>query len=110
MTSIHIDAGHLKIETTHDEEAVWVILQGEADIATLQQLETALARVGLDGAERVHLHVTDLDFADVATLHQLTSFARKVRQRGREVHTIGARPILRKIAQLMCVHHDLGLA
>jgi anti-anti-sigma factor len=110
MTSIHIDAGHLKIETTQDEDAVWVILQGEADIATLQHLEAALGRIGLDGAQRVHLQVADLDFADVSTLRQLTLFAKQARQAGRDVRTVGARPILRKVAQLMSVHHDLGLA
>jgi anti-anti-sigma regulatory factor len=110
MTSISIDAGHLKIKTTRDEEAVWVILQGEADIATLQHLEAALGGIGLDGAGRVHLQVAELDFADVATLRQLTAFARQARQAGRDVMTVGARPILRKLAQLMSVHHDLGLA
>jgi anti-anti-sigma factor len=104
------DVHRLGVETNDNQDAAWVILHGEADIATLQHLEAALTRIELDGAKPVHLHVADLDFADVATLQLLTAFARQAKQVGHDVKTCGASPTLRKVARLMSVHDDLGLS
>jgi anti-anti-sigma factor len=105
-----IDVHNLRIETADSEHSVRVVLHGEADIATLQRLETSLARVVLDHVKHVDLDLTGLDFADVSSLRQLATFAREAKQAGRSVRSRGARPILRKVARLMSVHDDLGLA
>jgi anti-anti-sigma factor len=102
-------ADQLRIETVDRSDATWVVLCGEADIATLQQLEFALTRIQLRGVRSVHFHVTALDFADAATLRQLTMFARQAQQSGHEVRTCGASPTLRKIAGLLRIQADLGL-
>lgn len=104
----HVD--NLRIETIRGEDIAWVNLRGQADIATLRDLEAALEHVELDGAGCVHLHVNDLDFADVATIRRLTVFAKQAKRAGREVKTCGANPTLRKVARLLRVHEDLGLA
>jgi anti-anti-sigma regulatory factor len=100
----------LTVETVRHEDAAWVILRGEADLATLGHLELALARTELDGTRVVHLHVTGLDFADVGTLQQLTRFAREAKFADREVRTCGASSTFRKVARLLSLHDDLGLA
>ena len=104
------DVNNLRIETIKGEDIAWVVLQGEADISTLRDLEAALEQVDLDGAKSVHLHVTELDFADAATIRRLTVFARQVKRTGYDVQTCGASPTLRKVAHLLRVHEDLGLA
>ena len=103
------DMHGLRIETVKRENVAWVILQGEGDIATLQQLEDALTRISLDDAESVHLHLDRLDFADVATVRQLTRFARSAKDAGRDLRTCGAQPAIRKVARLLAVHKELGL-
>lgn len=109
--SIDQDApSRLRVETVHREDAFWLVLRGEADIATLEQLEDALAHVELDRAKPVHLHLTDLDFADVATLRELTNFARQAKQAGHDIKTCGATPTLRKVALLLSLHQDLGIS
>lgn len=104
------DVNNLRVETVKGEDIAWVVLQGEADISTLGDLEAALDHVELHGAKSVHLHVTELDFADAATIRRLTVFARQAKRTGRDVKTCGASPTLRKVAHLLRVHDDLGLA
>jgi anti-anti-sigma regulatory factor len=104
----HVD--DLRVETITGTDIVWVHLHGQADISTLGDLDAALEQVELDGARCVHLHLNDLDFADVATIRRLTAFARKATRAGHEVTTCGASPMLRKVAHLLRVHEDLGIA
>lgn len=108
--STHPGRSRLSVETINRTDAAWLVLQGEADIATLEELEAALTRVQLSGVKSVHLHLADLDFADVSTLCQLTDFARRARESGRDIRTCGARPIVRKLAHLLSFQDDLGLS
>ena len=104
------EKNNLRVETIKGEDIAWVVLHGEADISTLRELDAALEHVELDGATSVHLHLTELDFADAATIRRLTDFAQQVRRTGHDVKTCGASPTLRKVARLLQVHDDLGLA
>lgn len=100
----------LTINIEHNEQSVWVRLRGTADIATLSELEVALARFDLDGQHSVQIDVSDLTFVDVAALRRLVSFAVEARRRGRDVTTRGARPALQRMADLLEVRDALGLA
>lgn len=104
------DEHNLRIETIKREDIAWVILQGEADIATLRDLEAALEHVELDGVKSVHLHVSELDFADAATIRRLTAFAKQAKRTGHDIKTCGAKPAFRKITRLFEVQDDLGLS
>lgn len=108
-TAHPVEACRLRVETIDHDHAVWILLRGEADIATLVHLEASLARIPIEGSKSVHLHVADLDFCDVSTLLQLTDFARTVTKAGQHVTTCGARPIIHKVARLLDVHGDLGM-
>jgi anti-anti-sigma factor len=103
------DVHSLKIETIEGEDVAWVILQGEADIATLRDLEVALDQVELDDIECVHLDLSELRFADVSTIRGLAFFAKRVKQSGRNIEALGANPTLRMVARLCDTRDDLGL-
>lgn len=100
----------LTIETTTEGDIAWVILQGEADVATLEQLDTALQRLELEGSRLVCIHATALNFADAATVDRLADFARKATRAGLDVKTVDASPVLRTVAHLLGVEDALGLA
>jgi anti-anti-sigma factor len=99
----------LRVEAVHDENAAWITIHGEADIANVDQLEAALDSIPLDGAKTVKLQVSDLTFVDVAALRQLTTFTRRMKQSGRTVMTCGARPTLQRMALELDVQDELGL-
>jgi anti-anti-sigma factor len=99
----------LRVETVHEALATRIILIGEADIANVDALEAALAGVCLAGASQVQLQVSELAFADVATLRLLMAFARQTRRSGRQVVTLGAKPVLEKVARILGADADLGL-
>jgi anti-anti-sigma factor len=104
------DGVRLGIETRQQDGVVTLVLLGEADIATVDRLEATLAQIEVDGVRAVHVDLTELDFADVATLRQLMLFARRARSNGHQVTTGGARPVLRKVAVLLGGEDTLGLA
>jgi anti-anti-sigma regulatory factor len=97
-SSADSERARLRVETVDDENAAWVVIHGEADIANVDGLEAALGSVDLDGAKTVTLQVSDLAFVDIAALRQLTDFARRMKQDGRTVLTSGARPALQRMA------------
>jgi anti-anti-sigma factor len=104
------DVHALRIETTRGEDVARVTLRGEADFSTLRDLDAALERVELDGAASVQLHISELYFADAATIRRLTVFARDVRRAGHEIRTCGANQAIHKVARLLDVQEELGLA
>ena len=102
-------ASTLGVQVLDGHDSTWVILEGEADIATLAHLRDALGQVVLDGARPVQLDVTELVFADVATIRQLATFARQARQSGHSVRTCGAGPTLSKVATILGFRTELGI-
>ncbi len=102
-------ATRLNVEIVRSENAAWIIIQGEADIANLEQLEADLTSIELNGQKAVHIDVSDLDFLDVAALHQLTVFATQVTQSGLAVTTRGAQPLVHEVVQILGVRDTLGL-
>lgn len=111
MTSFtdHDGTPGFRIELRKSNEIAWVILQGEADISTLEDLESALAQAELCDARSIHLHVKGLDFVDSTTVRRLTVFAKGAKQNGRQVKTCGASPTFCMLALMLGVREDLGL-
>jgi anti-anti-sigma regulatory factor len=101
---------YLRVDARRDGHAAVVFLGGQADLASRAYLEIVLAHLAVEDATAVHLHVANLDFCDVGSLRQLLLFARDMRQAGREVATCGARPMFRRLSQLLGVHGELGIA
>jgi anti-anti-sigma regulatory factor len=88
---------------------VRVALLGEADISTLDRREAALDDVEVNGAKSVHLDLSELDFADAATIRRLTVFAIRAKETGYDVTTCGASPTFRMAATVLGVRDQLGL-
>jgi anti-anti-sigma factor len=97
----------LRVETTARENALWVHLRGEADLANHEELESALTRVEVDRADAVHLVLTELTFCDLCAFRHLVAFAHRVRETGRELSAHGACPTIKKVAGLLDVAHVL---
>jgi anti-anti-sigma factor len=100
----------LRVETVADGHVLRVALHGECDFSTVSELDQALRRLDLGGSRAVHLDLTHLGFADVATIRRLAAFAGHAKRDGQAVTTCGAHPTVRKVAGLLHVHHELGLA
>jgi len=97
------EAPPLGIQTMARENALWVELRGEADLGNHEQLLAGLARVKLDGADAVHLVLTELTFCDLCAYRHIIAFATRVRAAGRELSAHGASPTIKKIARLLNV-------
>lgn len=97
------EAPSLDVETTARENALWVEVRGEADLGNHEQLLAGLTRVKLDGADAVHLVLTELTFCDLCAYRHIISFATRVRAAGRELSAHGASPTIKKIAGLLNV-------
>jgi len=87
-----------------------VSIDGEADLCTLDQLTRRLRDLDLGDGVHVQLELTQLRFADVATVRLLGCFARHAHHTGHQVTTQGAGNTFRKVALLLGVQDDLGLA
>lgn len=97
------EAPSLDVETIARENALWVEVRGEADLGNHEQLLAGLTRVKLDGADAVHLVLTELTFCDLCAYRHIISFATRVRAAGRELSAHGASPTIKKIAGLLNV-------
>jgi anti-anti-sigma factor len=101
--------GQLKVAFADDGGAVRIKLRGQADAASTEVLQNALAGLTVDGARRVELDVSALEFIDIAALRHLTLFAMQLQESGREVRTRGAQPVLAHLIRLVGAHDKLGL-
>lgn len=103
------DVDGLRVETVADGPVLRVALHGECDFSKISYLEQTLRGLELNGSRLVFFDLTHLAFADVATIRHLAAFAGDAKRAGQDVATAGAHPTLRKVADLLQVHEDLGL-
>jgi anti-anti-sigma regulatory factor len=92
------------------EHVLRVVLHGECDFSRIPELDRALRTITLDGARLVHLDLTDLAFADVATIRRLAAFTGDAKRIGHDVTTSGAHHGLRQVAELLQAKDALGLS
>ena len=91
----------LSVAVTTNAGAVWIQIRGELDLATCDDLQTALKAVDFDGADGVHLMLDQLTFCDVAGARILLQFERKARLSGRKTTINGTDPMVRKILTML---------
>ncbi len=103
------DVDGLRVETLTDGHVLRVVLHGECDFSTVPDLDQTLRSLELTGSRVVYLDLTHLAFADVATIRHLAAFAGDAKRAGQDVATRGAHPTVRKVADLLQVHGELGL-
>lgn len=100
----------LGIETTIKGATIWLALRGEADISNVDNLDTALNGIILNGHQTVRMDLSDLSFIDLTALRRLTNFATHLKENDCEVATQGAPPILQRVIRLLPGPDQLGLA
>lgn len=88
----------------------WVVVSGELDLATSEELRAALASMDLHPGGTVRIGVADVDFVDADSLEQLVTFVRATRLSGRLVGIDGARGVVRRMAGLMGFEDELAVA
>ena len=91
-------------------EDYWVLVSGELDIATTDDLRIALSSVELGADGTVWLRMAELEFTDADSLDQLVGFIRLAREAGREVGVFGAQGVVLRMIRLMGLESELAVA
>ena len=91
----------LSVTSTADGDAVWVVIGGEVDLATREDLRLSLARLEFGDARLVFLDVGQLTFCDGVGCRILTSFQQETAAAGYDVRFVHASPLMRKVMHLM---------
>lgn len=88
-----------------------VALQGEADLATVAELERALGRAArsLDGDDVVVVDLSGVAFLDAAAVRVLVRSAGRLRDLGCRLRVVGATPPLVRVLELTGVADELGV-
>jgi anti-anti-sigma factor len=112
MTASSIDGAphRLRIQRCDQGGMLWLRLWGEADMASIDDLRSQLRCLPPDTGGTVRLDLTELGFADSATVAQLAAFAATARRHGHQVSTCGASRLVETIAAVLGCSNALGLS
>ena len=88
-------------EITIDEAALTVVLHGDLDMVTVDDLRTMLDDVASGPAPTVVVDLTDVAFLDVMSLSVILSTADALREAGRELTVRGASLSVRRVCALL---------
>ncbi len=78
----------LEIDSEHTGTTGRLVLRGELDISTAEQLEAQLDTLASAGSERVVLDLRELEFIDSSGVRALVLAARRFNETGRELALI----------------------
>lgn len=88
-------------EITVDETALTVVLHGDLDLVTVDDLRTILDDVAAGPAPTVVVDLTDVAFLDVMSLSVILGTADALRDSGRELSVRGASVSVRRVCSLL---------
>lgn len=88
-------------EITIDETALTVVLHGDLDMVTVDDLRTMLDDVAAGPAPAVIVDLTDVAFLDVMSLSVILSTADALREADRELMVRGASASVRRVCALL---------
>jgi anti-anti-sigma factor len=88
-------------EITVDETALTVVLHGDLDMVTVDDLRTMLNGVAAGPAPTVVIDLKDVAFVDVMSLSVILGTADALRDRGRELSVRGASASVRRVCALL---------
>ena len=88
-------------EITVDETALTVVLHGDLDMVTVDDLRTILDDVAAGPAPTVVIDLTDVAFLDVMSLSVILSTADALRESRRELIVRGASVSVRRVCTLL---------
>jgi anti-anti-sigma factor len=87
-------------EITIDETALTVVLHGDLDMVTVDDLRTMLDDVAAGPAPTVVVDLNDVGFLDVMSLSVILSTVDALRESGRELRVRGASASVRRVCAL----------
>jgi anti-anti-sigma factor len=93
--------GWLTVTSTADADVLWVVIRGEVDLSTHEELRLSLDRLKFGDARLVFLDVGQLTFCDGVGCHILERFRKAVAAAGYDVRFIHARPLIRRVMALI---------
>jgi anti-sigma B factor antagonist len=88
-------------EITVDETALTVVLHGDLDMVTVDDLRTLLHDVVTGPAPAVVVDLNDVAFVDVMSLSVILATADALRDSGRELSVRGASASVRRVCALL---------
>jgi anti-anti-sigma factor len=88
-------------EITIDETALTVVLHGDLDMVTVDDLRTILDDVAAGPAPAVVVDLSDVAFLDVMSLSVILSTVDALRETGRELTVRGASASVRRVCALL---------
>jgi anti-sigma B factor antagonist len=95
-----VEAPLLRIEMVEHPNRVELHLIGEMDLSTRGVLESTLASIVPEGAARVRLDLSELDFCDATGLAELLAARRAASRRRLALASYGARPQVLRLLEL----------
>jgi anti-anti-sigma factor len=87
----------MELEIRRDDANASVHVTGALDLATSGELHRALSALRDDGARRIRLDVSALDFVDSPGLSVLLRWQDEARSRGEEFTVHGARGLVKRV-------------
>ncbi|SRR5581483_998059 len=93
----------LELSVIDGESGPVVILSGEADLTTLDQLNSVLDKQIWAGVRLLTVDLLQLRFADSATVATLLLASRTLRAQGGELELLHPQPAVARVLQLMGV-------
>lgn len=108
--SHHPVPSSFSLDAQPDGEDMWVLVSGELDLASDEDLRLALSSVELGQDGTVWLHLAELEFADAASVRQLVGFIRLAREAGREVGVVGVQGVILRMVNLLGLERELDVA
>lgn len=97
----------LDISVADGESGPVVILSGEADLTTLDQLNSALDAQVWTGVRVLTVDLSRLRFADSASVAALMLTARTLRDQGGQLELLHPQPAVARVLELMGVDQAL---
>jgi anti-anti-sigma factor len=100
-----IHGSPLAIEAVTTDTTTVLVVRGELDVATVPQLQDALA--ASDG-NNVDLDLSALEFIDASGVGMLASAAAQSRQEGKGLRVLRARPFVQRVLAVCELDHLIG--
>ena len=103
MTLLQIEAHH------HNGGVAHVVLTGELDLSTIEQVEKALAGVEADGPETVALDLARLTFLDSSGLRVIVSADQRARREKRRFVVVRGPDTVQRVFSITRLDEQLEL-
>ena len=104
------DTTHLDIHVEDEPDGIRVVVSGEVDMSTADDLRLALDAADRQSGGDVLLDFAGLRFIDSCGLRELLLAARRARRSGRRLKAMNTPPHIRRLFELTAIDQSIELA